>query len=166
MGCAQPDTRTRREVAVRVVRRLTRDRPRRLVREDASGGFAVGPASVGTHPGTPRTEGLDRTISRATRRLLGLQHNDGYWWGELEANCTITAEYLLLTHFMGRPHPDRWRKIANYLKQMQGEDGGWPIWHGGPGDLSIAVECYFADGGPASRVPFGCRARPCARRCA
>lgn len=144
MGCAQPDTRTRREVAVRVVRRLTRDRPRRLVREDASGGFAVGPASVGTHPGTPRTEGLDRTISRATRRLLGLQHNDGYWWGELEANCAITAEYLLLTHFMGLPNPDRWKKIAHYLKRMQGEDGGWPIWHGGPGDLSIAVECYFA----------------------
>ncbi len=87
---------------------------------------------------------LDSAISMATEHLLRLQHRDGYWWGELETNCAVTAEYLLLTHFMDLPNPERWRKIANYLRSMQLEDGGWPIWYGGPGDLSIAVECYFA----------------------
>ena len=92
----------------------------------------------------PFAEKLDRTIDRAVGHLFDLQYDDGYWWGELEANCAIHAEYLLLTHFMDLPDRERWRKIANYLKQMQLEDGGWPIWYGGPSDLSIAVECYFA----------------------
>jgi len=92
----------------------------------------------------PFAEKLDRTIDRAVGHLFDLQYDDGYWWGELEANCAIHAEYLLLTHFMDLPDRERWRKIVNYLKQMQLEDGGWPIWYGGPSDLSIAVECYFA----------------------
>ena len=80
----------------------------------------------------------------AAEHLLGLQDGDGYWRGELEANCAITAEYLLLTHFLDVPDRARWRKIVNYLEEMQLEDGGWSIWYGGPGDLSIAIECYFA----------------------
>ena len=92
----------------------------------------------------PFAEKLDSAIDRAVGRLFDLQYDDGYWWGELEANCAIHAEYLLLTHFMDVPDPERWRKVVNYLKSMQLDDGGWPIWYGGPSDLSIAVECYFA----------------------
>ena len=92
----------------------------------------------------PFAEKLDSAIDRAVGRLFDLQYDDGYWWGELEANCAIHAEYLLLTHFMDVPDPKRWRKVVNYLKSMQLDDGGWPIWYGGPSDLSIAVECYFA----------------------
>ena len=93
---------------------------------------------------SPLVERLDGAISRAAEHLFDLQHRDGYWWGELEANCAIQAEYLFLTHFMGTQNPERWKKVVNYLKLMQLEDGGWPIWYGGPSDLSIAVECYFA----------------------
>ena len=92
----------------------------------------------------PFAEKIDSAIDRAVGRLFDLQYDDGYWWGELEANCAIHAEYLLLTHFMDVPDPERWRKVVNYLKSMQLDDGGWPIWYGGPSDLSIAVECYFA----------------------
>ena len=92
----------------------------------------------------PFAEKLDSAIDRAVGRLFDLQYDDGYWWGELEANCAIHAEYLRLTHFMDVPDPKRWRKVVNYLKSMQLDDGGWPIWYGGPSDLSIAVECYFA----------------------
>ena len=92
----------------------------------------------------PFAQKLDSAIDRAVGRLFDLQYDDGYWWGELEANCAIHAEYLLLTHFMDVPDPERWRKVVNYLKSMQLDDGGWPIWYSGPSDLSIAVECYFA----------------------
>ena len=92
----------------------------------------------------PFAEKIDSAIDRAVGRLFDLQYDDGYWWGELEANCAIHAEYLLLTHFMDVPDLERWRKVVNYLKSMQLDDGGWPIWYGGPSDLSIAVECYFA----------------------
>ena len=94
--------------------------------------------------GAATTARIDRAISKAAEHLLGLQHRDGFWWGELEANCAVTAEYLLLTYFMDVPNRKRWRKIVNYLEKKQLEDGGWSIWYGGPGDLSIAIECYFA----------------------
>ena len=89
-------------------------------------------------------EELDLAVGRSTEHLLKLQSPEGYWWGELEANCSIHAEYLLLTHFLGVPDPERWRKIVNYLKAMQLPDGGWPVWYDGPDDLSITVEAYFA----------------------
>ncbi len=94
--------------------------------------------------GIPFMEKLDTSISRATEHLLDLQYDAGYWRGEMEANCAIHAEYILFTHFMGVPDPDRWQKVASYLTRMQLEDGSWPIWYGGPGDLSITIECYFS----------------------
>ena len=72
---------------------------------------------------------LSASIDGATRWLLDDQHADGYWVGELEANVSITAEYLLLTHFTWTC-ADRERlarRSCNYLKQMQLDpDGGWP----------------------------------------
>ncbi|MFQ5796059.1 MAG: squalene--hopene cyclase [Candidatus Bipolaricaulia bacterium] len=87
---------------------------------------------------------LDQAIERSREHLLEIQYPEGYWWGELESNVTIIAEYLLLTHFLGIPDPDRWRKICNYLRSRQLPDGSWSIYYGGPGDLSTTIESYFA----------------------
>ena len=51
---------------------------------------------------------LDHTIGRAQANLLGHQYPDGYWWGELESNPTMDAEYIFLTHFLGAVDWDRW----------------------------------------------------------
>ena len=85
------------------------------------------------------------------------QHADGYWWYELESNVTITAEYLMLLHFMGLDDKKRDRKIANYILNKQQADGSWPIHWGGNGDLSTTVEAYFAlklAGLPADDLPL------------
>ena len=95
-------------------------------------------------PSDDSGERLDAGIAKAADVLLKLQRQDGYWWAELESNCSIHAEYLLMTHFLGVPDPARWQKIVTYLRSKQLSDGGWPVWHGGPGDLSITVEAYFA----------------------
>jgi squalene-hopene/tetraprenyl-beta-curcumene cyclase len=87
---------------------------------------------------------LDRAIEQAKERLLSLQYPEGFWWGELESNVTITAEYLFLAHFLGIRDEDRRRKIANYLLEQQREDGTWANWFDGPGDLSTTIEAYFA----------------------
>ena len=97
-----------------------------------------------TAPATSAVAGLDAGIDRAVEHLLALQSNDGFWWGELEANATMASEHLLLEHFLGIGDPRRWRKISNYLLERQLPDGSWPTYFGGPGDVSITTEAYFA----------------------
>ncbi len=87
---------------------------------------------------------LDTAISRAQEFLLDAQYPGGYWWGELESNPTMEAEYLLLTHFLGTADPERWRKLANHILRKQNDDGAWGQFYGAPGDLSTSTECYFA----------------------
>jgi squalene-hopene/tetraprenyl-beta-curcumene cyclase len=81
----------------------------------------------------------------ATEALLALQQPDGHWVFELEADCTIPAEYLLLTHYRGETvDTDLERKIAVYLRRVQGAHGGWPLFHDGDFDMSASVKAYFA----------------------
>ncbi len=96
--------------------------------------------AIHSHPATS----VDDAISRTTRFLLDVQHTDGYWWGELESNPTMEAEYLFLTHILGVPDLPRWRKIANHIERLQATDGGWALYYGAPGDLSTTIECYLA----------------------
>ena len=90
------------------------------------------------------TEKVKRSISHSHRYFRDSQHPDGYWWGELESNPTMEAEYLMLSHFLGRKNPERWRKVANYILTKQQDDGSWGQYYEAPGDVSTSVECYFA----------------------
>ncbi|MDA8168872.1 MAG: squalene--hopene cyclase [Nitrospiraceae bacterium] len=90
------------------------------------------------------SERVKAAIGRTTSYYLSEQHEKGYWWYELESNVTITSEYLMLLKFLGIEDGPAARKIANYLLKKQAPDGTWPIYHGGPGDLSTTVEAYFA----------------------
>src|SRR5881392_145955 len=88
---------------------------------------------------------LDRGIATATQALLDCQQPDGHWVFELEADCTIPAEYVLLRHYLGEPVDAVLEaKIANYLRRVQGAHGGWPLVHEGAFDMSASVKCYFA----------------------
>ena len=88
---------------------------------------------------------IDASVSRATDALLAAQHADGYWLYELEADATIPAEYVLLVHYLGET-PDREleKKIARYLRRIQRDDGGWPLFTDGALDVSASVKAYFA----------------------
>ena len=87
---------------------------------------------------------VKKAISHSHRYFRDSQHPDGYWWGELESNPTMEAEYLMLSHFLGRKNPERWRKVANYILSKQQDDGSWGQYYEAPGDVSTSVECYFA----------------------
>ena len=87
---------------------------------------------------------LDHSIRNAAGALAGRQRDDGHWVFELEADATIPAEYILLHHFMDRIEPELERKIAVYLREIQLPNGGWPLFHDGPTDLSATVKAYFA----------------------
>ena len=87
---------------------------------------------------------LDLVIERSQGWFAGSQYPDGYWWAELESNATMDAEYLLLTHFLGARDEERWRGVAQDIRNYQRGDGSWAMYHGAPGDLSTTIECYFA----------------------
>src|SRR5271170_2744099 len=92
---------------------------------------------------SPRS--LDGAISAATDALLAVQRPDGHWIFELEADCTIPAEYVLLRHYLGEPvDAGLEAKIANYLRRVQGIHGGWPLVQDGDFDMSASVKAYFA----------------------
>ena len=88
---------------------------------------------------------LDGSVQKATDALLRLQHADGHFVFELEADATIPAEYILLRHYLGEPDDlELERKIGVYLRRVQGEHGGWPLYHDGAFDISATVKAYFA----------------------
>ena len=87
---------------------------------------------------------LARALQRATNWLVEQQDEAGFWWGELESNPSITAEYLLLTHHLGVGDRSEWDGIGRYLRAQQRPEGFWAQYLDGPGDVSTSVEAYFA----------------------
>lgn len=87
---------------------------------------------------------LDAAIDLARARLLSQQHADGRWQFELEADCTIPAEYILMQHYFGESDALLEARIAGYLRKRQCLNGGWPLYPGGAPDVSCSVKCYFA----------------------
>jgi len=88
--------------------------------------------------------GLDGDIDRATLAVKRLQRSDGHWVFELEADATIPSEYVLLRQYLGEPDDlELERKIGVYLRRIQGEHGGWPLFHDGAFDISATVKAYF-----------------------
>ncbi len=87
---------------------------------------------------------VDAAIERAQAALLAAQAPDGHWVGELEADSTITSEYLLLCHMLDRVDRDREAKMVKYLRERQLPDGGWSLYEGGPPNISATIKAYFA----------------------
>ena len=105
---------------------------------------------------------VERSIDAASRALLSLQQPDGHWVFELEADATIPAEYVLLRHYLAEPVDSALEvKIAVYLRRIQGEHGGWPLFHGGDFDISASVKAYFClkMTGDSADAPHMARAR-------
>jgi squalene-hopene/tetraprenyl-beta-curcumene cyclase len=86
----------------------------------------------------------EQAIARATQYLLVTQHARGYWHAPLEANATMEAEYIFFNRLLGRAKPDLDHRMAERLVALQQADGSWPIYAGGPGNLSTTIETYFA----------------------
>jgi squalene-hopene/tetraprenyl-beta-curcumene cyclase len=85
-----------------------------------------------------------QALARARDHLLGLQHEQGWWQGELETNVTMDAEDLLLREFLQIRTREQTEASARWIASKQREDGTWANFYGGPGDLSTTVEAYVA----------------------
>src|SRR5258707_13116357 len=101
--------------------------------------------SAGIETGAASDAALEASIASATSALLGDRRPDGHWVFELEADSTIPAEYVLLRHYLGEAvDTELERKIANYLRRVQGAHGGWPLGNAGDFGMSASATCYFA----------------------
>jgi squalene-hopene/tetraprenyl-beta-curcumene cyclase len=91
-----------------------------------------------------RSARLHQAVAEGADALLKLQHADGHWAFELEADATIPAEYILLDHFLGAVNQPLHERMAKYLRGIQEEHGGWPLFHRGDFNISASVKAYFA----------------------
>src|SRR4029077_9990556 len=89
-------------------------------------------------------ERLEQVVERAAHYLLSIQAEEGFWKGELEADTTLESDYIYYLHVLGKAEPERIAKLANYVRQKQLADGGWPIYPNGPSELNATCKAYFA----------------------
>src|ERR1700728_4154406 len=105
---------------------------------------ALSPAPRHSDAAPPDDTVVADAVGKAAEALTRLQKPDGHFVFELEADATIPAEYVLLEHFLDRIDVPLQRKIGAYLRAIQGEHGGWPLFHDGAFNISASVKAYFA----------------------
>lgn len=98
---------------------------------------------------------LSDSLRRGQDYLLAQQYPEGYWWAELEANVTLTAELIMLHCILihsdarnrysnGKDRAAQIQQMARYLLREQREHGGWELYFGDGGEISTTIEAYFA----------------------
>jgi squalene-hopene/tetraprenyl-beta-curcumene cyclase len=87
---------------------------------------------------------LTHAIEKAQEKLLSLQHPAGYWVFELEADCSIPSEYIMMMHYLDDINLELQEKLAVYIRSRQANDGSYPLFTGGPGEISCSVKSYYA----------------------
>src|SRR3990172_1581936 len=104
---------------------------------------------------------LTRTVQSSADTLLEKQAEEGFWRFDLEADTTIPEKilqeqifwrvtstvqrkFLFLQYFLGTVDVTRQEKLADYILSRQLQDGSWPLYEGGPGNISASVKSYFA----------------------
>ncbi|HEY0263649.1 MAG TPA: squalene--hopene cyclase [Granulicella sp.] len=91
--------------------------------------------------------GLDHVVKGITRAkdwLLGQQHADGYWCGELEADVMLDADYIFMHFLLGTGDPGRMQRAVHEILRHQNEDGGWSLYPSGPSNVNYGVKAYLA----------------------
>ncbi len=86
----------------------------------------------------------ERPLALGLDALMARRRDDGHWCFELEADVTIPAEYILMRHYLADIDEGLEARMAATIRTMRGAEGGWPLFHDGPFDLSATVKAYFA----------------------
>jgi squalene-hopene/tetraprenyl-beta-curcumene cyclase len=100
----------------------------------------------------PASAQLAQALERACRHLLDLRSPEGYWWGDLTADTTLESDFILFELWRHPPEGGVWNppsreridKAVVSILARQSPDGGFPIYAGGPSDVSASVKAYFA----------------------
>lgn len=123
---------------------MTLSRQVRLAPKDGHDEVELDPALDGSPSSHPLAAPLRRAILRTRQWLVGEQHADGYWEGELEGDTILESEYILLLAYLRQEKSERAKRCAQYLLEKQMPEGGWAMYPGGEIEISGSVKAYFA----------------------
>ena len=93
---------------------------------------------------TDTFDGARAALDNAVGYLRSVQHEDGWWKGDLATNVTMDAEDLMLRTFLGIATEETNAETARWVRSQQRADGSWATFHNGPGDLSTTFEAWVA----------------------
>ncbi len=105
---------------------------------------SITPAAPGIPPIAADDAQLDLAIKQSQDHLLSLQHEEGYWAGELMVDSTLCSDYVLFMHWLGKVDARLQTRCEQHILRRQLDDGGWPIYHNGPSEINATVKAYFA----------------------
>jgi squalene-hopene/tetraprenyl-beta-curcumene cyclase len=117
---------------------------------------SVSSAPLPTRPLDPGLRELEirsqAAAESAAQSLLAWQHGPGFWRGDLTADTTLEADYVLLNLWLYPPDATGWRpptqskidKAMATVVERQLPDGGWNIYPAGPAELNATVRAYTA----------------------
>src|SRR5580698_4890949 len=84
--------------------------------------FPRNPKAAPVKPVQPRYGRMDvglgqvkEAIAGATEWLLGLQHPDGYWCGELEADSMLESDYIFMHTLLGTGDRGKMERAVNEI---------------------------------------------------
>jgi squalene-hopene/tetraprenyl-beta-curcumene cyclase len=107
-------------------------------------------------PGLQVADAVYAASTEAMRRgadhLLSLRKREGYWWGDLTADTTLEADFILLELWRHPPKDGVWAphtrplidKAVRSILARQLPDGGFSIYEKGPSEISASVKAYTA----------------------
>lgn len=87
---------------------------------------------------------LQQAIEKSQDFFISHQKEDGHWVGELEGDCLLESETILLLAFLQEEETELAAKCARYLLEHQLSDGGWEMYPGAGADVTNSVKAYFA----------------------
>src|SRR5256714_1068178 len=89
-------------------------------------------------------EEISLGISRAQENLLRQQRPDGHWCGELIVDSTLCSDFVLFMHWLSEVDATLQERCVRHILKRQLPDGGWNIYFGGPSEIDVWVNGYFA----------------------
>jgi squalene-hopene/tetraprenyl-beta-curcumene cyclase len=107
-------------------------------------------------PSLQVSDALVASAAQAARRsvdwFVANQQEAGYWWGDLTADTTLEADYILLQLWLYPPENGAWNpptrlqidRAVRSILDRQLPAGGFNIFLGGPPDVNASVKAYFA----------------------
>lgn len=91
----------------------------------------------------PTDTARERAVRGVTDWLLARQHDDGHWRAALEGDTILETEYLLLLAWLDRFDRPEVPGALQRILALQLPEGGWPIYPGGPAEVSASVKAYL-----------------------